>query len=296
MTLTAVLPADLSVSVAASKTAATVGDKVTVSVNVSNSGPGAATNVNLTDSFPDNLLVSSLSISQGACTTAPGNITCAIGTLTTKANVSLSYVVTVQEAGVFAINLHVASDTPEIVTTNNDASVTVTVNSPPDFTLSPASTSLSVQRGGQVSDVFTFQAQGGFSGTISLGCSVSGSSPMPTCGISPTSVSPANSATLTVNAAGLAAALPLPPFEQAGRLYAAWLPLGLMGCVAATGLDKKRRRLWALYLLMLVATILPAACGGGGSVTKTHAQNYAVTVTATSGAIQHSTPITVTVQ
>ena len=70
-----------------------------------------------------------------------------------------------------------------------------------------------------------------------------------------------------------------------------------MACVLATGFDKKRRRLWALSLLMLAATILPAACGDGNSVTKVPPpQNYTVTVTATSGAIQHSTPITVTVQ
>jgi hypothetical protein len=32
-----------------------------------------------------------------------------------------------------------------------------------------------------------------------------------------------------------------------------------MACVLGTGFDKKRRRLWALSLLMLAATILP--CG-----------------------------------
>ncbi len=297
MTLTAVLPDDLSVSVSASKITGTVGDKITVSANVSNSGPATGTNVSLTDSFPDNFPISAITISQGACTTAPGNIACAIGTLAPGGNVTLSYVVTVQAAGVFAINLHVASDTPELVITNNDAFVTVTVTSPPDFTLGPAATSLTVQRGGQVNDVLTFPAQGGFSGTIVLTCSVSGPSPMPTCGISPASVTPGNNATLTVNASSLTASLIAPGFEQGARLYAAWLPLGLMACVLATGFDKKRRRLWALSLLMLAAPILPAACGDGNSVTRVPPpQNYTVTVTATSGAIQHSTPITVTVQ
>jgi hypothetical protein len=88
-----------------------------------------------------------------------------------------------------------------------------------------------------------------------------------------------------------------PPFEQLGRLYAAGLSLGLLGCVLATGFDKKRRRMWALCLLMLAATILSAACGGGSSgppppVT----QSFTVAVTATSGALQHSTAILVTVQ
>ncbi len=298
ITVTAVLPADLSVSATASQTTATVGDKVTVSANVSNSGPATATNVSLTDSFPDNLPVSSLSISQGACTTAPGNITCAIGTLMTGGNVTLSYVITAQAAGVLANNLHVASDTPEVFSANNDAFVTVTVNPPPDFSLSAAATNLTVKRGGQVSEVLTFGAQGGFSGTIALACSVTGPAPMPTCGISPSSVTPGNTATLTINAGALSAQLAPESFGRACGLFAAWLPLGLMGCVLATGIDKKRRRKWALCLLMLAATILPVACGGGSSSgpPPPPAQNYTVTVTATSGSIQHSTTVAVTVR
>jgi hypothetical protein len=101
----------------------------------------------------------------------------------------------------------------------------------------------------------------------------------------------------TVNAAALAAALNAPPFEQGAKLYAAGLPLGLLGCVLATSFDKKRRRKWALCLLLLVATILPVACGGGGSAPPPPpTQTFTVTVTATSGALQHSTAISVTVQ
>ncbi len=186
------------------------------------------------------------------------------------------------------------------VTLNSDQSVTATFTTPPDFTLTPAAASLTMKRGGQVSDVLTFPAQGGFSGSIVLTCSVTGPSPMPTCGISPASVTPGTNATLTINAGALAAALtPTLTFEQAGGgLFAAWLPLGLLGCVLATGFDKKRRRLWALCLLMLAATILPAACGGGNStpIKGPPPQNFTVTVTATSGAIQHSVNVMVTVQ
>jgi len=155
--------------------------------------------------------------------------------------------------------------------------------------------SLTMKRGGQVSDVLTFPAQGGFSGTIALSCSVVGPVPMPTCGISPASVTPGNNATLTVNAAALSASLTAPWFDQGARLFAAWLPLGLLGCVLATGFDRKRRRLCALCLLMLAATILPAACGGSSNPPPPVPQSYTVTVTATSGALQHSTQVIVTV-
>jgi uncharacterized repeat protein (TIGR01451 family) len=182
------------------------------------------------------------------------------------------------------------------VTMNSNQSVTAKFDAAPDFTMNPVATSLTVKRGGQVSDVVTFPAQGGFSGSIALACSVAGPAPMPTCGISPSSVTPGNSATLTVNAGVLSASLTAPWFEQGGRLYAAWLPLGLLGCVLATGFDKKRRRMWALCLLMGAATILPAACGGGSSGPPPPvSQTYTVTVAATSGTLQHSTTVSVTV-
>lgn len=99
-----------------------------------------------------------------------------------------------------------------------------------------------------------------------------------------------------MNAAALSASLTAPSFEQGARLYAAWLPLGLLGCVLATSFAKKRRRMWALCLLLIVATILPAACGGNSPPPPQPAPNFTVTVTATSGAIQHSTNVTVTAQ
>jgi len=119
---------------------------------------------------------------------------------------------------------------------------------------------------------------------------------MPTCKISPNSVTPGNTATLTVNAAALVASLAPPRFERAGVFSIAWLPLGLVGCVLAAGLDKKRGGTWLLCLLAMLVTILLAACGssstnGGGPPP----QDYTVTVTATSGALQHSTNINVTV-
>jgi len=47
--------------------------------------------------------------------------------------------------------------------------------------------------------------------------------------------------------------------------------------------------------LMIVSVLLPVACGGGSSQTGPPAQPYKVTVTATSGTLQHSAAIAVTV-
>ena len=183
------------------------------------------------------------------------------------------------------------------VTLNSNKNVTAGFSLLPDFSVSPAATSLTMRRGGQASDVLTFPAQGGFSGSIALRCAVTtGPAPMPTCGISPASLKPGDIATLTINAPALAAAVTPPlPFGTVSRLYASLLPLGLMGCVLATAFDSKRRSLCTLCLLLLVATFLPAACGGGSSQTSPPPQNYTVTVTANSVALQHSTTISVTV-
>ena len=188
---------------------------------------------------------------------------------------------------------------PDLVILNRDNTIGVLINStPPDFSLSPEATSLTLKRGSQLSEVISTSAQGGSSEVIALTCSIAGPAPMPTCGISPASVKPGESATLTIDAGALAAGVRTPRgFSAAGTLLGPWLPLGMFGCVLAAAADQKRRRLWVLCLPILVATILSAACGGSSSsVKRPSAQNYAVTVTGTSGAIQHSTAISVTVQ
>jgi FG-GAP-like repeat/Divergent InlB B-repeat domain len=180
------------------------------------------------------------------------------------------------------------------VTLTSNQSVTATFNTRPDFTISPASQNLTVKRGSQASDGLTIVVQSGFSGSIALACSVSGPSPMPACGISPVSVPPGTNATLTVNAAALTAAVTSRPFERAETLFATVLPLGLMGLALTMCFDKKPRKFWTLPLLMLLATILPAACGGSSN-SPPPPQKYTVTVTAQSGAIQHLTTVSVTV-
>jgi len=198
--------------------------------------------------------------------------------------------------GIGACNVTMISD--EFVTAS------FTSNSVPDFSLQPASVSLTAQRGSQVTDVITIAPLNGssFGSAIQLSCAVTGSTPTATCALSPTSIAPgANPATstLTVTTPTQSARL-IPAGEDrlSHLLYAVFLPmpLALLGFGPTSGKSKRRgRQLWLLCSLIFVFVVLQAGCGGGSSVQQTQAQNYTVTVTANSGAIQRTAQVTVTV-
>jgi uncharacterized repeat protein (TIGR01451 family) len=100
------------------------------------------------------------------------------------------------------------------VTMNSVQSVTATFNPPPpDFTLTPASTTFTTQTGAQVTDLLTLTGQNGFSGPVTLTCAVTGPAPMATCSVSPSPValgSNPGTSTLTITAPATLAAIALP--------------------------------------------------------------------------------------
>lgn len=181
------------------------------------------------------------------------------------------------------------------VTMNDDAFVTATFSkAPADFSLSTASESLKVQFGGQVTDAVTLAPQNGsFESDIQLTCAVTGSIPLPTCNLNPTSVTlGSNSATTTLTFTAPTSAMLATAGHQITTLfYALWLPLSVLGIAVSTGHQARRR----FRILSLLLFALLAGCGGNNRVIKPPA-NYTVTVTAMSEAIQHTTQVTVTVQ
>jgi subtilase family serine protease len=75
----------------------------------------------------------------------------------------------------------------------------------PTFTLTPASSSLSVDPGNTVTDVFTVAPVNGFTGTVALTCSVASALGSTSCTINPTSVTTSGTATVTITAGSAAA-------------------------------------------------------------------------------------------
>jgi uncharacterized repeat protein (TIGR03803 family) len=171
----------------------------------------------------------------------------------------------------------------------------------PDFLLTPASSNLTVASGGQATDVITIAPLNGtLANPIQLTCGVAGPSPMPTCSLTAASVTlgaKVATATLTI-AAPTASATQTPSPSQTMQpgtfAYAVWLPLAFF--LAAVRRSKKTRcGYWALGGALVLLLVLQSACGGTGG-TPTSQTNYTVTVTATSGAIQHTTQVEITLR
>ena len=168
-----------------------------------------------------------------------------------------------------------------------------------DFSITPTSTSLTMHPGGQATDVMTFIGIGGpFGNAIQLTCAVSGPSPLPICSMSSSSVTPgANSVTSTLMVtAPTATAMQMPVGTRrfAGFLLATFVPLMFGMCFVNRLLARLRMHLLLFSLLLFL--LLMSACGGSNTDhTVGTGSTYTVTVTAASGAINHTTQVTVIV-
>ena len=182
-------------------------------------------------------------------------------------------------------------------------SLTVTAATGGNFTVSAAPTTGTISSpGGSATSAISINATGGFAGAVSLACAVSGGgTPAPTCLLSPASISPGATSTLTVNTtANTASNSP----QSTGLFYALLLPIGGMTLLGA-GFTSRRKKLVGILLICMVIAgfVFMMACGGSSSSTHTGGGGgtppgtYTVTVTGTSGTLAPQTAtFTVTVQ
>jgi hypothetical protein len=174
---------------------------------------------------------------------------------------------------------------------------TFTVTGGPDFTLTPQSTTATVNAG--TSAVYTVAVAGtnGFSSNVNVTCSLYAAAT--TCAANPASVAPGNNTTITVTT--MAHQL-LPPakwprrFEPGQRLLP--LLLAIFSLVLLVFAVRTRRRRLAILAplagVILIAALQAVGCGSGYNAPGQHGTQpgtYTVTITGTSGATTHTTTV-----
>jgi subtilase family serine protease len=177
----------------------------------------------------------------------------------------------------------------------------------PQFSVSAATLSpATVSPGQSATSNIDVAAVLGFNNSVSLTCSVSPSPQLaPQCSITPSSVTPGTPATLTVTTTAPTMALST-PLGRFSVFYAFALPLFGVTFIkikfgAARATNNRRLLILLLVALLITGLVFQAACGGGsggshGGNAGTPAGNYTITITGTSGTLQHATCVSLAVQ
>lgn len=130
ITVTVIQPvnADVSLSMSASPSPATVGEPLTFTLVVGNGGPSTATGVTVTDTLPASTSLTSVSLTQGSCTTSGGTVTCSLGTLANGAEVRVTLTVSPNVPGTITNRASVTLNEPDPNPADNTAALNVLVN------------------------------------------------------------------------------------------------------------------------------------------------------------------------
>jgi len=176
-------------------------------------------------------------------------------------------------------------------------------SSSPNYSVSANPTSVTISSSGQsATSTITVIATGGFSGTVTLSCSLSSSTAKMGCVVSPSSIS-LDATTTTVTGTltiTTTASSVLPGYSASLRQRSLFDWLGqscavVLGGVGLVGFpSRQRRRRLGLSLLFFTLVLLGSGCGGGSSGTPRG--SYTVTVTGSSGSTTHNATVSATVQ
>ncbi|GAA0596159.1 DUF11 domain-containing protein [Kribbella sandramycini] len=114
------------------------GAELTYKLVAHNNGPSVAQNVAVTDTLPDGVTLVSATSTQGACTSSPGKVDCAIGEVASGAEATITVVVRVPATTALTNVATVTSTTSDPNPGNNSATVTTPVTRSADLQLQKA--------------------------------------------------------------------------------------------------------------------------------------------------------------
>lgn len=176
-----------------------------------------------------------------------------------------------------------------------------------DFSVTAnGSSTATVKAGATATYQLTFASSGGpFAGSVSLACS--GAPSHSNCGISPATIPAGSSSvavTVTVSTTATVASLVQPHIKNDRPMLATWVfapGFLLFGLVSVGGKRRKIGLPHALLILLIGLALFATACGSGSNstppaTTGTPPGTYTMVVTATSGSVNHTMPLTLTVQ
>ena len=176
------------------------------------------------------------------------------------------------------------------------ATAVYTINIP-TFTVTVSPASLTIAPGQTGTATLTVAPANGFASATTFSCS--GLPTGATCSFSPATVTPVGAApatsTLTVTAPSATSAQNTHPDTQPGSLPGKF-PGGATLAIALCFLGYKKRRHFPTLLILATAVIGVMALTGCGGSSKPKAVTTTVTVVATSGAIQQTVPLSITIQ
>jgi len=127
---TLVNPADLSITKEADPSLVQVGQSITYTLVITNTGPSIATGVIMTDTLPTEVTFVSANTDQGDCAEQAGTVTCDLGTISSGARVTVTIVVNVSESnteGVIINSVEVTGNEHDPDPNNNWATAYTTV-------------------------------------------------------------------------------------------------------------------------------------------------------------------------
>ena len=288
---------------------------VTVIVNGTNpdfslASTNGSESVTQGSSTTDTITVTSLNGFSGSV-----NLTCSGTTgLTCSLNPAS---VTPTQSSTLTVNASSSALTGSITITATSGSLThtmqllVSLSAPgPNFTLTSSVSSLTISSGQTGTATITVAPTNGFSGSVSLTCSVSNSLGATGCSLSPSTVGGGSgTSTLTITAATLTGMLrgaPGPSSHRGGGAYATFVvALGMVFTMKPKRMLRAKGAWWSnlLGLLLLAILLGTVACGGGGSsgggsgpTPLSGVVTVTGTGTSTGGSLANSVSITVTIQ